>query len=51
VVLNAGGALWIAGAATELREGAAMAARAIDIGAARETLRRVCETLREGRAP
>jgi anthranilate phosphoribosyltransferase len=50
VVLNAGGALWIAGAATELREGAAMAARAIDIGAARETLRRVCETLREGRA-
>jgi anthranilate phosphoribosyltransferase len=41
VVLNAGAALFIAGAARSLRDGAAMAADAIDRGAARRTLDRL----------
>jgi anthranilate phosphoribosyltransferase len=38
VVLNAAAALIVAGKATTLREGAELAARAIDSGAAAETL-------------
>jgi len=37
-VLNAAAALIVAGAAADLREGAALAARALDSGAAKEKL-------------
>ncbi|MCE9545074.1 MAG: anthranilate phosphoribosyltransferase [Planctomycetia bacterium] len=43
VVANASAALWVAGQASTLSEGARLAAEAIDSGAARETLRRFVE--------
>jgi anthranilate phosphoribosyltransferase len=41
VLLNAGAGLYVAGAAGSVREGVALAARAIDSGAANDTLRKM----------
>lgn len=43
VLLNAGAALFVAGAAASVREGIARAAQAIDTGKARETLQKLVE--------
>jgi len=43
VLINAGAALWVAGAADDLRAGLAMARGSIDSGAARERLARLVE--------
>jgi anthranilate phosphoribosyltransferase len=43
VLLNAGAALWVAGAAEDLRAGFALARDSIDSGAARERLERLVE--------
>jgi anthranilate phosphoribosyltransferase len=42
VLLNAGAALFVAGRATSLREGLALAASSIDSGAAARTLAALC---------
>lgn len=48
VLLTAGIALWTAGTAPSLRDGVAVAARAIDSGAAERLLRRLTRTSRRG---
>ncbi len=50
VLLNAGAALIIAGKAEDLRQGAAMAADAIDNGSAQNVLQRLVAVSNEGRA-
>jgi len=47
VVLNAAAAIYVGGAADSLRDGARAAERAIDSGAARETMERFVERTRE----
>ena len=44
VVMNAAAACWVAGLAGSVKEGVAVAARAIDGGAARDTLARFAAT-------
>ena len=51
VVFNAAAALVVAGRAAGLREGAAMAAAAIDAGRARAALHRLVEISCKGRPP
>lgn len=47
VLINAAGALWVAGAADDLEEGLAMARQSIDSGAARERLQRLVRATAE----
>jgi anthranilate phosphoribosyltransferase len=47
VLLNAGAALFVAGAASSVRDGIAMAASAVDRGAARTTLERMARSSQE----
>lgn len=46
VLLNSGAALIVAGKASDLRQGAILAAKAIDSGAAQDKLARLCEATR-----
>jgi len=48
VLLNAGAALWVAGAARDIEEGVHLARRSIDSGAARERLERLIEASHAG---
>ena len=48
VLINAGGALWVAGAAGSLEEGIELARESIDSGAARERLERLIAASHEG---